>query len=144
MDGPDEDGGLARLLSGLGPEECYEIFEVSVNGVQKLDPLNPKPARPSHKRAFILRRKATEQNAWEAAVFASDGTFNKTMLTRGARANELVFQLLHVTVTTMKRSILKTRKAEGWIQMRQSGACTLMNQVNLIWTWSKALRIRST
>lgn len=72
VDGPDEDGGLARLLSGLGPEECYEIFEVSVNGVQKLDPLNPKPARPSHKRAFILRRKATEQNAWEAAVFASD------------------------------------------------------------------------
>lgn len=72
-DNSNEDGGLAKLLAGLGPEECYEILEVSDGGVRKLESLPEKSARPSHKRAFILRRKTTEQKAREAAVFTNSG-----------------------------------------------------------------------
>ncbi|TFK97514.1 hypothetical protein BDV98DRAFT_513876, partial [Pterulicium gracile] len=69
----DDDGGLAKLLAALGPEECYEILEVSSTGVQKLDSLPEKSTGPTHRRAFILRRKTTEQKLREAAVFTNAG-----------------------------------------------------------------------
>ncbi|TFK98317.1 hypothetical protein BDV98DRAFT_595820 [Pterulicium gracile] len=50
LDHPTEDGGLAKLLTGLATEECYELFEVFDTGVQKLDSLPEKPIRSSHKR----------------------------------------------------------------------------------------------
>lgn len=38
-----------------------------------LESLSEKSARPFHRRAFILRRKTTEQKAREAAVFTNAG-----------------------------------------------------------------------